>query len=356
MTPEDFKVEDITINPEAFSLAEGEVNTSAEVAAQETKVPPVTPPVVVSEVVGDYKYNPIWDDIKTKYNIDIPETVKTGKFEEGKKESDYLSDIIINANKSTAEDSLKDIPEMAKAILELHKKGQFDENTFLEERSGYKKLENLSDNDFLKQHYIKRYGMKSETNPKGLTEEVLEKIVNEKTASASFEYDIQELREKYKDDFENEQKAKQQEKVITDNKLKEEFRKEREVEFEEFIKETETMNNVLGIPIGKAERDTYNQQFKTILTPDDSNPVVGLSVTQKMYDLLTNDKNLYQMIYALSNGDKKTKDIMANLKYDAKQEVLDKTNIKPRQIDSSINVSNLNPIDPEAFDRPDPLG
>jgi len=100
MVPEeqDFKVEDIKIDPDKFSLAEGEVSTSIETKETTPAEPVIVPPVTT----GDYKYNPIWDDIKTKYNVEIPETVKTGKFEEGKKESDYLSDIVLNANKSTA--------------------------------------------------------------------------------------------------------------------------------------------------------------------------------------------------------------------------------------------------------------
>ena len=145
-TPDEIEADIKASFKQDFNLQDDEVEfeqvVEAEQGQEEAKV----------EQTNDYKYNPAWDVIKSEYEEQFGEG--SFKMPEGiTPETDHKMLLDFLTENLQPSQSLDNIPDAAREIIELSKEGKFDEKQWIENRKKQTNLTSLSDEELLTQVY-----------------------------------------------------------------------------------------------------------------------------------------------------------------------------------------------------------
>jgi hypothetical protein len=339
----------------AFTVPEGQEVTVSTIIDPNKEQQPTQQTQKPELSQTDYKPNSLWDIAKQKLELqDLPEPIKSGKFDDGKTDYDYLEEAILNKHKPQQKDlDYDNIPEVAKEIIEKHKTGTFDEKEYFRQRNLKEQFFGLQGEAFWKQHFLNKGVLKTDANPDGLTEEEINELVKEKVSSKYSKIEEKDLKESYKQAFKSHEIEQEN---INKQKYSEQLKEidtKRDKIFNDLFKKAENMKDIYGIPIGKAERDTHNLKFKAALTQSDENPLVNLKVPKQVADTLNSDEVLYRLFYMIEKGEPEIKKILFRQGANAKQDVLNKLDLKPQIKEGGQDDVSLHSIDVTAFSKPE---
>lgn len=289
----------------------------------------------------EFTFHPTWDLIKSEYEAQLgvgsfkmPEGIT--KENEGKMLLDFLTENLQNGEID------ENIPAAAKEIIELHKKGTFDEAEWIRQRQYRQNIESMSTDDVLFNAYKNEYG-KTEENKDGYSDEEIKEFLGKKS---KLEKDIEakNIKEAYKAhaaEVQNQSRAHYEQQMIKEIEIG-------NIEKEKIANQLITANvnkaEFLGVPFSKAETEEYNKFFRNAVKID---PKTG---TSALYDLLQSDDVIYEIGAILwKGGSKAIKEKIAQAKNSTKEEIEKKLGVKADLKAASADEQNPQLVDWKKF-------
>lgn len=281
---------------------------------------------------NDFTPSPYWELYKSK----LPETDREAfKLPDGinKENEQQLLDEHLKKLYAPQDDPFENIHPLAKEIIDKSKEDNFNPEEFIKSKVGISSLANASDDDLIKAKYIKEIGLKSDSNPTGMTEdEILDGIKElnplEKRKMANEER--QKYQESIKQSFEYKQDPAAMQKEISkyNNGIKE-FANDFFVETKDLPetkqKEIIQRRTIAGVDIGEAKFQELKSEFENSFTINEK----GVAPIQEM--LLNNDKALVKAFMFLKNEEMISQALTRRFN-DGKDFILDKLELHGRQI------------------------
>lgn len=323
-TPEQIK-EDI-----AKSFKTNDVVDDSEVEIEETIE--TTTKKEKETKVETSTYNPIWDVIKSE--VETQNGEGSFKLPEFTPETEHK--VLLDFIAKSLEPDFGDIPDEAKEIIELHKKGLYDPDKYASKKEQIRSIEKMSSDDLLFNVYKQNHG-KTEENPDGYTDEditeylkVMPKIAKDREAN--------ELREAIKKQY-NDTEVQTKISNLSREKQIEELNNNK-IELTKKLIETNKDNvDFFGIQASKAEVEEYQKVFPDLVKLD---PATGSS---KLVDWLQSDQVLYQLGFLFHKGSDYLKNKVAAEKKEVKEKIDSKLGNQ-----SDLNKTGLDQTKVRTFD------
>lgn len=256
----------------------------------------------------EFTPSPVWDYVKSRLPEAERETFKMPEDISAENEQKYIDEQLARVYKP-AEEEIGNLHPLAKEIQQRAATDpNFDPQRWLKEQAGGLDLDNKTDDDWVKEDYLNKIGLKSDTNPNGITQEELDAEI-EKMDMLDKKVKAKELREAKQ--RENQEKFSQgnfqqisQEEL---DKRVEAYKKQ----VDEFIETTfvdeakrekpEEARKFAGFDVGEAEYQQFKESFKVMLTPDDKGII---PIRAKLEEVFNDDAKLVEFAKYIHFHDK----------------------------------------------------
>ena len=318
-TTEEVKAPDIesvrsALAGDTFELEEGQISDDNPPPPQEEPKEPVsTEPPATDPPSEEYDPNPLWDEIKSEYEEQHgegtfvkPEGITPEN--ERKLLLDFLS--------KNVEPSLDDIPDDAKEIIELHKKGAYNPEEFFKQRSPQNDYTKLPDKEFLFTDYKIREG-KSEKNEDGVTDEEIDEFLSKKT-----KLELREMARSRRDQITQARESAKQKEVEKITQTREqrfqETNENRIQAAQKVVNQHKDVREYYGIEFTPQEDAQFKKDFVEMVK---LNKETG---RDKIAEMLNDDTTYLRVAAMLWKGEEKLKGYMSDLKEGTKRSIEEK--------------------------------
>ena len=269
--------------------------------------------------------SPYWDLYKTKLpeeqraNFKLPENISA------ENEQQLLDDHFktIYGTQMNPDDILKDIPPLAKEIIEAAKDPQFNPNEFINKKATIVSAANMSGDDLVYRRYVNKIGIKNEQNPNGLSEEEiraeiakmnpLDKKVIENEERAAIQQEIEKQIGKGNNDPAAMQKA-----IETHNSQISTFA---DTYFSDKRANPEKARTIAGVELSEAEFQAARTEFINDFSVKDGKA--------KIAELLLNNDEAMAKAYLFLKYEDKISQALTRKFNDGKNFVFDKLGFNP---------------------------
>jgi hypothetical protein len=181
----------------------------------------------------------------------------------------------------------------------------------------------MSDEEKLTEYYAKKYGLKSDDNPNGITEDdIKEHIDNLKGIEKKKE--VIEAERFLKELQENRAKELLQKQEEEYNKQMKQLEEQRRKETDELFNNLEDDVDVFGIKVSKADMQDFRKDFEVLVTPDEK------TGDAPILEMLRSNDILLKVAYLLKNQDI-AKKALTQVKTQTKKEIEEKLDMTPRE-------------------------
>ena len=267
----------------------------------------------LSGIPEDLEYKNVWGKIKSAYEGQVGE----GKFKmpEGvTKENEFEQ--LIGFLQSNLEPNLEGVPEEAREIIELHRKGEYDPQEYFQKRSVEQGgIRNLPDKEFLFQMYKARDG-KSDKNPDGLTDQEIREDLN-KLSKLELRDKALNARTAVNRNIQERKQKEEQDRTQKMHEAIEKYETERRKIASKVVNQLQGKKEAFGIPIPEEDKKQFDE--KGFWEMVKLNPKTGMN---KVAELLSDDKVLYEVAYHLYKGN--LSGVISDAKEGVKKNIQDK--------------------------------
>ena len=200
-------------------------------------------------------------------------------------------------------------------------------------------LISLTDKEIMTLSLKQQFG-KTEEKKDGWDDAKIEERVNKMDASGVLEIEAEKIRTGLKQEKENinTRYAEKNKEVIA--KRNAEITEKRNTEITKSLEYLKGIKDVYGLPVGKAELQQFENDFKLLVTPNEK----GIA---PLNEYLQSNENLVKIAYLILNGDSKVKTALTKAKEDAKKSIIDKLDDKPNLPQKASRSQNEGAIDLE---------
>lgn len=284
----------------------------------------------------DFKPSPAWDIISNRLGEDFKVPEDLSQENEQEKIDEYFSKIY-----SKGED---DMPQLAKDIIDAHKSGEFDERQFLQEKASVFDRTKMTDDELIKEEYVKAVGIKSDKNPDGLTEEDINESI-EKLSPVEKRIRANKIRESDKARMENvrqEPETAKLKRIENYNKVLDEVVPKLTEEFEK----DDDLRSISGIDLGKAKVKEYSEVFKKGMSLDEKTGQAEL-----IGKILNDDKMLFKVGMFLEYENQISESIqklVSSAKGEGKDSILDNLDLNPSKSKGTAGESEMSEEEKQA--------
>jgi len=224
------------------------------------------PPDPKGEEGGEFTPSPYWDLIKNKLPEDEREKFVLPEGISKENEQEFLDKHFekIYSKGEVQGVKIEELPPIAREIYEKSKAEEnFDVKNFLKTKVSSQNYSEMSDDDIIKQAYIDKVGMKSDDNPDGLTDEMIQEglssmnILDKKEKASQLRKEYVAKQEAEMSNYKVDPAARQKQvddynKSVTELASKF-FDKDRE--------KPETYRKIGGVDIGEEKYQSFKEDF-----------------------------------------------------------------------------------------------
>lgn len=308
-------------------------------------------PIIIGTPKGNETFtpDPLWEELKVVENFKMPEGLTK------ENETEFLKKALVDNKlaETTSVEQVKkpmlDDPEIAAYYKYKEANPTATLNDFMAQKNQINDFLNMSDRDFMIEHYTREFGLYDEkSNPDGLTPEQINETVDALDNSKQLTIESKKLKREYRKLAEStanvpeEQinKQKNEERDITVNKMREDAKK--------LFAETEKISELNGVKLSKAEITEINAEFEKAILPNEQGRI-------PIFDMLQSDRILWNFFATNYLGDNKIKAAVFNAADSTKENLMSRLGLKPivntgRQSDTG----KRNTVTPGLWSSPDP--
>lgn len=244
-----------------------------------------------------------------------------------------------------SEFDLDSLPPFIKSAIEEHRNGKFNQDEFIQRHQGIGDVDKAPAEQVIKEFYTKKYGMKSDENPNGVSPEELDAYIAAQKEKNLLEFTAREFRPQLKGLMEQE---RQQAYDAAYSQLAE----SQEKNLQDLFAKSSKYDNIYGIKVGKADIEQFNEEVKGFFLPEKGEQLQPLYVTDKLYKLLSNDEAVYQMLYAATRNSQ-IKDALTGAKESTKRNIESKLGLTPNVGSGTSSSHNPGTVTPGLWATPE---
>jgi hypothetical protein len=268
------------------------------------------------------------------------------KMPEGLTEENYIDKYNELLYENTEFDSATDLHPEIKKLNEIVSKGV----DFKEALNTYQRMNNLealSDKELVSLSLKQKFG-KSEQKPDGWDEEKINAQVAKMDSGGMLEVRAEEIRDQIRTEKANLTTRYEEQTKTQRVKEAQEYEKKRNTEIDKAIEYFKGVNDVYGIPVSKAEKLEFNEDFKLLVKPFEKEG----KMTTILNELLQSNENLMKVAYMLKKGDSKVREALTRAKEGAKKSVIDRLDDEPALPKKNSSYLNEAAIDLDKLEAP----
>lgn len=240
---------------------------------------------------------------------------------------------------------LASLPPFIRDAIKAHNEGKFNQEEFIQKHQGLGDVDTAPSENIIREYYSRKYGIKSEENPNGVTEEEINAYIKSQKDQKLLDFTAREFRPQLKNLME-------QEREEVYNRDYQSFAETQEKNLEELFAKTANYDNIYGVKVGKSDLQEFNQELKGFLLPEKGEQLQTIYVTEKFSKLLSDDETLYQMLYAATKSPK-IKEALTGAKESTKRNIESKLGLTPNVGSGSPTAHNSGTITPGLWAMPD---
>ena len=276
--------------------------------------------------IDDYWMEP-FNKLKEQYeDFELPEDVNKDNY------LDYLKDV------HTYEAYNRIHPDLLKMQEALD--AGIDFNTLVKNVNESTGRIELSDSELLRQEY--------KNSNKSWDDEKVSAVIEKLDNAGMLEIEAGRVRNRLEKDYQSNLDNLKQQEFKRNSEQESAYIKERETQIKDALKSLDSMDDVYGLPISKAEKVEFAEYFKSVVTPDEQ------GVAPLMQMLQSND-NLVKIAAMIWKGSDKIKSAINDAKENGKNSIKDKLHSSPNTgFKSGGSGGELN-IDLDALASPERL-
>lgn len=238
-----------------------------------------------------------------------------------------------------------DLPPFIRDAIKSHKEGKFNQEEFIQKYQGLGDIDTAPSENIIREYYSRKYGIKSEENPNGVTEEEIDTYIKSQKEQKLLDFTAREFRPQLKNLME-------QEREEIYNRDYQTFAETQEKNLNDLFAKTANYDNIYGVKVSKSDLQEFNQELKGFLLPEKGEQLQPIYVTEKLSELLSNDETLYQMLYAATKSPK-IKEALSGAKESTKRNIESKLGLTPNVGSGSPSAHNSGTITPGLWAMPD---
>ncbi len=275
------------------------------------------------ETVGDDYFMKPFNDLKEKLGDDfnIPEDVTA---------DNYMEKLYEVMNRPLD----PRIEAMQKAVDEGG-----DLNQLIQSYNQSSAIDTMDSKDLMSQALKQQYNW---------DDEKIQATIDKMDNSGTLEIEAERVRENYKNYQSQQEIAKQQQEIEQRTRYQEQQTQERAKQVDDTLKYIDTLDNIYGIPVSKAEKSEFSNFFREVTTPDkDGNA--------PLMDLLQSNENLAKIAFTIFKGDDKMRSAIGNAKNGAKSDLVDRLDSQPKTSKKGAQP-NAGHVDFDALAAPEKFG
>tara|TARA_R110002020_G_scaffold90584_2_gene220626 strand:+ start:5189 stop:6337 length:1149 start_codon:yes stop_codon:yes gene_type:complete len=291
--------------------------------AEEPQAAETTEESQPQETAGDDYFMKPFNDLKEKFGDDfnIPEDVTA---------DNYMEKLygVMNRNLDPR------IEAMQKAVDEGG-----DLNQVIQSYNQSSAIDTMDSKDLMSQALKQQYNW---------DDEKIQATIDKMDNSGALEIEAERVRENYKNYQSQQEAVKQQQEIEQRTRYQEQQTQERGKQIDDTLKYIDTLDNVYGIPVSKAEKSEFSNFFREVTTPDkDGNA--------PLMDLLQSNENLAKIAFTIFKGDDKMRNAISNAKSGAKSDLVDRLDSQPKTSKKGAQP-NAGHVDFDALAAPERFG
>lgn len=313
----------------------------------ESTAPPAADAPKISYAGKDY-YQSIFDKIKTytgAEDLKMPDDINDDNFVEKLSQAIYEHTDFDNENaQAAAQGELHPTVQRLQQMLDA----KVPVEEALKQLNSINMLNSMSSRDVM-QAYLKESFGKSETKPDGWDDNKINETLDKMDKSGVIDLEAEKIRVTLKQHAEQQEKALSEkttradaERVTALNKQLEEKRIALQKEMSKKIIE---YNDILGVPVSKADMQEFLGDFIYLTTPEEDGIAPGAK-------LLQSNDNYAKALYMLTRGDTKIKAAVSEAKNKTKIDFLKKLDLEP-QLSTRVSDSGQKVVDLDLLEKPD---
>ena len=240
---------------------------------------------------------------------------------------------------------LASLPPFIRDAIKAHNEGKFNQEEFIQKHQGLGDVDTAPSENIIREYYSRKYGIKSEENPNGVTEEEVDTYIKSQKEQKLLDFTAREFRPQLKNLIE-------QEREEIYNRDYQAFAETQEKNLNDLFAKTANYDNIYGVKVSKSDLQEFNQELKGFLLPEKGEQLQPIYVTEKLSELLSNDETLYQMLYAATKSPK-IKEALSGAKESTKRNIESKLGLTPNVGSGSPSAHNSGTITPGLWAMPD---
>lgn len=244
-----------------------------------------------------------------------------------------------------AQFNMDELPPFIRDAIKAHKSGTFNQDDFVDKYKGMGDIETAPSENVIREYYSRKYGIKSEENPNGVTQEEINSYIKSQKEKDLLDFTAREFRPQL-------QNLIDAERTEVYDRDYQKFADSQEKNLEELFVKTANYDNIYGVKVGKSDIESFNQELKGFLLPEKGEQLQPLYVTEKLSNLLSNDETLYQMLYAATKSPQ-IKEALNGAKESTKRNIESKLGLTPNVGGGSPSAHNSGVVTPALWAMPE---
>ena len=205
-------------------------------------------------------------------------------------------------------------------------------------------LASLQDKELVKLSLMHKFGA-GEDNPNGWSQEKIEATLAKMENAGYLEMEAEKVRGELYTERETVSERMLQEQHYYQQQESIQMNAAREQGIKDALSYLQNQNDIYGLPISKAEISEFADDFKYLVTPDETGTAPGIRMLQS-------NENLAKVMYMLKKADSKVRETLDRAKAGAKQSIIDKLDNQPEVPRRTQGQDTSNVVDLDLLSMP----
>jgi len=266
------------------------------------------------------------------------------KLPDGLSEDNYVDKLTEFIYENTEFDTPQLHPEVERINKALSEGVAFDE--VIKHYSQVNDVINLDSKELVKSHLKSTMG-KSEARPNGWDDDKIESTITKMDNSGLLDIEAERIRDGIRISRQGYLEQAAQQRASDNQKRNHELAGVREQQISKSVEYLNTLDNIYGVPVSKAEVQEFKDDFRALTTPDET----GMA---PLVQLLQSNENLVKIAYMLTRGDDSIRKALHSAKEGVKKSFLEKLDPEPR-LPKRTGTVDPGKIDLDALAEPEVL-
>ena len=265
------------------------------------------------------------------------------KLPEGLTADNYIDKYNEFLNENVEFEGTEQLNPSLRPLNDMVNKGM-DVNEAIKAYNTMNNLTSLSDKELVGLYLKNEFG-KNDKRTDGWDEAKINAQLTKMDSSGSLEIQAHQIRQNIQREKETLAANYERQQAEQYQKQSKEFEAKRNEQIDSSLKYLSGLKDVYGVPVSKADLQEFQNDFRTLVTPNEK------GVTP-LAEMLQSNENLVKVAFFLSKGDSKVKEALTRAKEVAKKNLIDKLDEKPNLVKKGGTSADPGAIDLDALSKP----